>query len=579
MLRGARTSAARRRLGPAARGALIALAGAACGAEDGAAPPAPRTDAPSSAEGPAWFVEEARERGLDFVHDSGHRERFWFPESVCGGAALFDADGDGDLDAYLVQAGSVVAPRAERPPNRLYRNLGAGTFADATEASGAGDRGYGMGAAVGDADGDGDPDLYVTNVDRNTLLLNEGGLRFRDDTERAGVASELWGASAAFFDADADGDLDLFVADYLFWTPADELECRSAHGATYCNPKNYMAPAPDLLYRNAGDGTFADVSAAVGLRTAFGNGLGVLCADFDGDGWTDVFVANDAMPDQLWRNLGGERFEDVAAMVGVAVDQNGVAKAGMGVDATDLDFDGDPDLLVVNIGGESDSYYRNERSHFGDRTPVVGLGSASRPFTRFGVGFADFDQDGFPDLYQANGRVTHPSALPPGDPFAEPNLLMRWSGARFEEVRPRGGTRELLVACSRAAAFGDVDGDGAVDVLVANRDGPAHLLLNRVPGRGGWIRLRVVDAGGADALGAEVSAAIGARRVTRAVRSAYSYCAASDARVHLGLASETAAREVEVRWPDGARERFGDLPAGREHLLRRGAGAPLDPGR
>jgi hypothetical protein len=525
--------------------------------------------------GPPWLEECAGERGIDFVHRSGHEERFLFPEIMGGGAALCDLDGDGDLDAYLVQSGSLVDPAADGA-NRLYANRGDGRFDDVTTASGAGERGYGMGVAAGDVDGDGDTDLYVTNLGANALLANQGGLRFADATRESGTGDDAWGTSAAFADLDADGDLDLFVANYVFWSPADELVCEtSVVGPDYCSPKSYGAPAPDTLYRNEGDGRFADVSAAAGLRGAFGNGLGVLCADFDVDGRTDVFVANDGTVDQLWRNEGGWRFRDVALRAGCAVDQNGAPKAGMGVAAADLDDDGDEDLLVVNLADETDSLYRNDGGVFADRTAASGLALASRAYTRFGVGLVDLDQDGRLDLFEANGRVTRPTSPPASDPYAEPNLLFRGlSDGRFEEVLPRGGTRAPLVATSRGAAFGDVDGDGALDVLVVNRDAPAHLLRNVHPARGAWTALRVLDERGADALGAVVTARVGERSLTRVVRSAASYCSASDARVHLGLGGAEQLAGVTVRWPDGARERFGDLSAGTVHVLRRGAGAP-----
>ncbi len=301
-----------------------------------------------------------------------------------------------------------------------------------------------------------------------------------------------------------------------------------------------------------------------------------MCADFDGDGWTDIFVANDGMLNQLWKNRADGTFVDVAVATGCAVDQDGRKKAGMGAHAADVDFDGDEDLLVVNLSGESDSFYRNDGQHFSDRTPLVGLAGASRPFTRFGVGFADFDHDGLLDLYQANGRVTRRPEHSGPQPFDEPNLVYRGTSAgKFEEVLPRGGTRELLSATSRAAAFGDLDGDGGIDVIVVNRDAPAYLLLNRVPERGRWLAFRVREASGRDALGAILSTTLGARTIRRTVRSAYSYCAASDPRVHLGLGSETElGADVRVQWADRSEELFrGPFAADTLHELRRGAGA------
>jgi hypothetical protein len=485
-----------------------------------------------------------------------------------GGAALFDLDGDGDLDAYLVQS---------EGGNQLFRNRGEGSFDDVTAESGADDRGYGMGVAAGDYDNDGDVDLYVTNRGPNVLLRNDGEGRFTDVTREAGVGDPAWSTSAAFLDYDADGDLDLYVANYIQWSPATELECYSLSGEPdYCSPKNYNAPAPDTLYRNDGKGKFTDISESAGLRAAFGNGLGVTAGDFDGDGRLDVFVANDGTPNQLWLNQGGGRFRDAALLRGCAIDQDGKAKAGMGVDAIDFDDDGDLDLTVVNLDGEADSFFRNQGAYFIDDTVRVGLRVESRPFTRFGMALLDFDNDGWLDLYQANGRVGLQSRRFSSDPYGEPNLLFRGTAAgRFEEVLLRGGTTELLVATSRAAAFGDVDGDGGIDVLVVNRDAPAHLLLNRVPRRGRWISFRVLSEQGRDALGAELSFSLGERRLTRTVKAAYSYLASNDPRVHVGLGEATGVSDVRVLWLDGKAERFGDFEAESLVVLRRGEGRKL----
>jgi hypothetical protein len=521
-----------------------------------------------------WLRDEAHERGLTFSWASGHDQRYYFPEIMGGGAALFDLEGDGDLDAYLVQAGSVLLAAAERPGNRLFRNRGAGKFEDISTDSGSDDRGYGMGVAAGDADGDGRTDLYVTNLEANVLLRNRGDATFANRTGNTGDAS--WSTSAAFVDLDRDGDLDLYVTNYVHWSVADERVCIARpHSEDYCSPNSYSAPAFDSLFENDGRGAFTDVSQASGIRAVAANGLGVVCLDQDGDGWTDVFVANDQTLNQLWRNKGALRFQNVAVVVGCAVDQQGRKKAGMGTDAADVDFDGDEDLLVVNLAGETDSFYRNDGARFSERTPVMGLAATSRPFTRFGVGFADFDQDGFLDLYQANGRVTRLPESAVERPFEEPNVVMRGSALRFEEVLPRGGTRELLIATSRGAALGDVDGDGGIDVLVVNRDADAYLLMNRVPGRGHWLAFRVREEGGRHALGARLSTEHEGRAIVRTVRSAYGYCTANAPWVHLGLAARKRLEsDVLVTWADGEEEVFaGPFEGDRIHDLRRGAGS------
>ena len=548
---------------------MCALAIAAASINAGAQKPAG-----SAGTGQPWFEDIADRAGIRFVHRSGHRDRFYLPEIIGGGAALFDMDNDGDLDLYLVQSGNLFAPGDKPDGNRLYRNRGDGTFDDATAGSGANVQGYGMGAAAGDFDNDGSADLYVTNFGGNVLLKGDGRGHFADVTAKAGVASSGWSTSAAFLDYDGDGDLDLMVAHYLNWRRSAEVECYSLTGVPdYCSPKTYDLPSHSALYRNNGNGTFTDDTDRAGLRAATGNGLGVVAGDVNGDGRIDIFVANDGTPNHLWLNRAGARFENAALAMGCAIDLDGKPKAGMGVALTDVDGDGDLDLLVVNLDGESDSFYRNEKTFFRDDAAAVGLRTVSRPFTRFGAAILDFDNDGLLDLYEANGRVGRQSTMYSSDPYAEPNLLFRGvAGPRFEEVKPRGGTAPLLVGSSRAAAFGDIDNDGGLDIVVVNRDARPYLLRNVVTGRGHWAMLRVLDEHGRDALGAELTMTVGTRAVRRDVQAAYSYLASNDPRVHVGLGRETAVRDVRVRWPDGRRERFGDLAGDKITVLRRGAG-------
>lgn len=567
-----------RRMAPWMVVGLAGLVVAGCRGGSDATTGTPRVTTDATAATPPWFEEVATARGLRFTHRSDHETGFRLPEIMGGGAALFDMEGDGDLDALLVQSGRLGAPASTPSGHRLFRNDGRGAFEDVSQSSGlAAIGGYGMGVATGDYDRDGDVDVYLTNLGPNVLLRNDGQGRFTDVTAKTGVAAGGWSTSATFVDVDADGALDLFVTRYLDWSPAVERECYSLTGRIdYCSPKNYDVPTSDLLFRNRGDGTFVDVSRAVGLGAAVGNGLGVLADDVNADGRMDLFVANDGMPNHLWLNQGGMRFSETALMAGVAIDQDGAPKAGMGVHAMDVDGDLDNDILVMNLDTESDSYYRNEGAFFVDATTAVGLRVISRRFTRFGVAMLDFDNDGRLDLYEANGRVGLQAETFAADPYAEPNLLFRGQpGARFEEVTPRGGTALPLIATSRAAAFGDIDNDGGVDILVANRDAAPHLLHNVVPARGHWLLARVLDAKGSDALGARVDLEVGGRTLRRDVRSGYSYLAANDPRVHVGLGEAREVSRVTVTWPDGAREVFGPLTADRVVTLMRGTGTAL----
>ena len=533
----------------------------------------------SQSEAP-WFSEEAQERGVDFVHHSGFDGRPMMPEMMGGGVALADLDGDGDLDAYLVQSGRVdkTLP-AELSANRLYLNRGDGRFDEVQGAAGAGDRGYGMGVTAGDYDNDGDTDLYVTNLGPNVLLRNDGTGSFTDVTAESGVGDPRWSTAASFIDLDLDDDLDLFVVNYINWTPEIERECYvKTFYITYCGPTAYGVPAMDRLYRNNGDGTFTDVTKAAGIDVAFGNGLGNAAADFNGDGLPDLFVANDGTTNQLWMNLGDLRFSEECLLWSCAMDSDGIEKAGMGVASADVDDDGDSDLLVVNLERQTDSFFRNEGSYFFDATRLVGLGATSMRHTRFGVILADFDNDGRLDLYEANGKIAL-SGPAEGDGYAEPNTLYRGSivgdAIRFDEIGPTGGVVPGLVHTSRAAAVGDLDGDGGLDLVVINRDAPAYVLMNQAD-RGNWARFRVRTAGGHDAHGATVTATVGARRMSRHVQPSASYLSSNDPRVHFGVGREDQVKNVVVRWPGGAEEAFGDFAAGETHELRQGEGSAMN---
>ncbi len=521
-----------------------------------------------------WFEEVAAETGIDFVHQSGHDRIYYMPEIIAGGVGLLDYDGDGFIDIYLVQAGRLTPGPAAPPGNRLYHNRGDGTFEDVTAAAGVGDAGYGMGAACGDYDNDGDTDIYVTNYGPNVLYRNNGDDTFTDVSDASGAANADWGTSCAFFDCDHDGDLDIFIANYLVWSPQREIDCHPTGTVAmldYCAPDNYRAPARDVLLKNNGDGTFTDATVAAGLGAAFGNGLGVACGDYDNDGDIDICVANDGTANQLWVNDGTGTFKDQALIRGCALNQQGIAEAGMGIVPVDLDHDGDLDVCMSHLALETNTFYLNDgKGFFDDRTAAVGLAAPSWDFTGFGIGFFDFDLDGQLDMFVANGRVKmRPNPPDPLDPYAEPDQLFRGRpDGTFEEVHPRGGTAEPLVRAGRAAAFGDLDNDGDIDIVVVNKDGPAHLLRNTAADAGNWIMFRVRNAAGSDAVGARLKIESAGRTHRHAVNPFYSYGASNDPRIHCGLGNATRVDRVTVRWPDGKISTYGPFDANRIHELR-----------
>jgi len=524
-----------------------------------------------------WFEDVTHSANVSFEHVRGRTIRYWFPEIMSGGAAWFDFDGDGYMDLYLVQGGELKPGEDARPGNHLLHNLGDGTFADVTELSGTGDTGYGMGVAAGDFDDDGDIDLYVTNVGPNVLYRNNGNGTFSNVSQSAGVDHAGWGTSAAFIDYDLDGYLDLYVVNYVIWSPEQEISCfAGGNQRDYCQPENYKAPATDVLYHNNGDGTFTDVTRSAGIARARGNGLGITTGDFDGDGHIDLYVANDGNPNQLWMNRGDGTFVDRALPLGSALNRQGMAEAGMGVVAVDVENDGDLDLFMTHLREETNTLYLNTNGVFEDATIRVGLAVPSISYTGFGVGFADFDLDGLLDIYIANGRVGKTLAPLGKDPFGEPNQIFRGlPSMRFEEIRKVGEEAVRDIQTSRAAAFADYDNDGDVDVIVVNNGGPARLLQNQAPRHGEWISFRVVDRFHRVAVGAMLGVWVSGRVWWLPVETAFSYQSSNDPRVHFGLGPAVRVDSVEVVWPGGIRERFGPFEPG--HLFLLGEGNGLKP--
>ena len=549
--------------------ALIAFSFSGCGDSESDTTGATRPTVQVTAE--PWFKDVAKQSGLEFTWQSGADGDFNLPEIIGGGAAMIDYDRDGDLDLYFLQGGQILRQgQQDNLPNQLFRNDGNWNFVEVPGAAGADDRGYGMSVTTGDYDNDGDTDLYITNVGRDTLLRNDGG-RFVDATEAAGLGDTGWGSATAFVDYDADGHLDLYVGKYLEWSPETEITCYSSLGKEdYCAPGNYPVAASDLLYRNRGDGTFEDVSKAAGIKTQNRTALGITTGDYDGDGHMDIFIANDGKPDTMWRNQGDGTFLDVGMRAGCAMDEDGKEKAGMGVGSTDLDDDGDLDLVVCNLVNESDSMFLNQGDYFIDATARKGVKRATSSYTRFGLGWIDLDNDGHLDLYEATGHVQRRADSKSDDPYAQEDLLLRGTpGGRFEMVKPSGGTSAKLHRTSRAAVFGDLDDDGLVDVLVVNRDAPANLYRNVVASPGNWCVIRVLNEHGQDAIGAVLTGQLGERTITRPVQTAHSYFAANDPRIHIGLGPADRLEAVEILWPDGTRGSFGDLTANQVHEVRR----------
>ncbi len=549
-----------------------------------------------------FFVDAAASAGLDFVYFNGMSGEHYFSEMMGGGAALFDFDNDGDLDLYLVQGRMLGADRSVEdalfppPPtplaDRLYRNElepGAGNaessaiaFSDVTAESGIEAIGYGMGVAAGDFDNDGWTDLYVTNFGANQLLRNRGGGAFEDVTATSGTDDPRWSVAAAFFDYDRDGWLDLYVGNYVDYSLAAHTPCPLASGAlTYCAPGAYR-PVSDSLFRNRGDGTFEDVSLPSGIGVEAGSSLGAAAADFNGDRWLDLYVANDLMENRLWISRGDGAFADNALLAGAAVNRDGQPEAGMGVDVGDFDGDGDPDLVLGHLEQETNTLYVNGGAGlFRDESASTRLGPPSLPFTAFGIGWNDYDNDSWLDVLAVNGAVIGIDALiRAGDPYPlrQTNQLLRnLGGGSFEEVTASAGPAFASAEVSRGAAFGDVDNDGDLDAVVVNSNGPARLLLNQVGQDRAWLGFRLV-AHGRDALGAQILVhRQDAAPIWRHVHTDGSYASARDARVLVGLgdAADAAVSHVEVRWPDGAVEQWTGVRSGRYQTLVQGEGEAL----
>ncbi len=540
---------------PGALGRRIvgAAAIAACGVLAAAGRrPAAQATAPAP-----LFEDITRAAGIDFVPMNGASPEKYLVETMGSGAVFFDVDGDGAVDLFLVDGGSFADPAAaRRARHRLYRNRGVGTFEDVTAASGIVPQAYGMGACAADYDNDGLVDLYVTGAGRNTLYRNTGRGRFRDVTRAAGVEASQWSTSCAFADVDRDGFVDLFVTRYVDAGMGNNKFCGdpSKNLRVYCHPLNYQG-LTSLLYRNNGNGTFTDVSQAAGIAGYRGNGLGVVVGDYDEDGWPDVFVANDSVPNFLFHNERNGRFKEVAYPAGVAVAADGRARAGMGTDFGDYDGDGRLDLVVGNHEFETTSLFRNlGRGLFQDATSESRIGAATLPYVTFGAAWLDYDNDGRLDLALANGHVVdNTDRVRPGSTHAQPRLLFHNTGNRtFAEVGREAGPDFRGSKVGRTLIVGDVDNDGDPDILVTNNGQAPDLLHNRSGHRGNSVILQLVGTrSNRGAIGARIGVSAGGASIVREVKAGSSYLGQNDARIHVGLGSAARVDRIEIRWPSG----------------------------
>jgi hypothetical protein len=584
---------------------LIALAGSGCGCQR-AVPSLPREEA----EGPSWFVDITEASGLHFVHDPGPTGHYFMPQAVGSGAALFDFDNDGRLDIYLLQNGGPSSAST----NRLFRQGADGRFVDVSKGSGLDIAGYGMGVAIGDVNNDGWPDVLVTEYGGIRLFLNNGNGTFSDVTKEAGLDNPLWGTSASFVDYDRDGWLDLVVVNYVDYDPA--RPCASAGGQPdFCPPRQFEGTVTKLYHnlgvaRSAERGArsaergdqnelngaprsalraprpasrvrFEDATIKAGLGRVPGPGLGVVCADFNGDHWPDIFIANDGKPNRLWINQHDGTFKEEAVVRGLAYNALGQAEAGMGVALGDVDGDGEFDVFVTHLTEEMNTLWRQgPKGAFHDRTAAAGLANCRLRGTGFGTQLADFDQDGALDLAVANGRVSRDQRVRETQPgsfwsrYAERNQLFANDGTgRFRDISAQNPAFCGTARVARGLACGDLDGDGALDLLVTNIAGPARLYRNVAPGRGHWLLVRAFDpALKRDAYGAEITVQAGGRKFMRWVNPGSSYLSSNDPRAHLGLGPSQRVDAIQVVWPDGSLETFPGCAADQVVMLCKGKG-------
>jgi hypothetical protein len=543
---------------------------------------APHARANAANTNPVTFVDVARSSGITFQHDNAASPEKFLIETMGSGCAWLDYDQNGLLDLYLVNgAATRLYTPAHALRSALYRNNGDGTFTDVTAKAGVGAEGlFGMGVAVGDYDNDGFPDLLVLGYGRCLLYHNNGDGTFTDVTQRAGVAnSGRWASSAAWFDYDNDGRLDLVIANYIDWSPDRNFWCGD-HGPgmrSYCHPDDYHGQPP-ALYHNNGDGTFTDVSKSSGVGAKPGNGLGVLTFDYDNDGWQDIFIANDSMPNFLFHNNRDGTFHEVGYEAGVAVSMDGVAEAGMGVDAADTTGNGRMDLIVTHLDMQLARFYRNlGDGNFDDATLRSKMAYATFHMSGFGARFMDYDNDGARDIFMANGHVLDNITRYHADVrYAEPKLMFRnVGGGVFENVSDRLGADFQLPRVSRGAAIADFDNDGDLDILVNNNGGAPQLLRNDGGNANHWLEILLIGTkSNRDAVGARVKITAGDPKLVLfdQRKGGMSYQSAQDPRLHFGLGQRDRVDSVEITWPSGEITRLANLKSDQIIAVKEGVG-------
>jgi hypothetical protein len=568
-------------------GAVGAVTGLGCRGQSSGS--STQTAGPS---GPVWFEDITAASGLQFVHDAGPVETYLMPQITGSGAALFDYDNDGRLDIYLIQN---AGPNS-RSTNRLFHQLPDGRFEDVSAGSGLDIAGFGMGVAVGDINNDGWPDVLVTMYGGCRLFLNNGNGTFTDVTKESGIDNTLWGCSAAFFDYDRDGWLDLVIVNYLAYDPT--VQCIDDQGKDYCHPSSFPGLVTKL-YHNLGPipgaapghVRFEDVTWKAGLGKDLGHALGVVCVDLDGDGWPDIFVAHDSLPNRLWINHRDGTFTEEAFSRGVAVNSVGQPQANMGIALGDLNGDGLADLFVTHLTQETNTLWQQlTPGFFEDRTATAGLTRTQWRGTGFGTVAIDFDHDGAIDLAVVNGRITKLRGKPKSwtngsldaywSLYGERNQLFANDGeGRFHDVSLDNEPFCGSVNVARGLACGDIDGDGAIDLLVTTIAGPARLYRNVAPKEGRhWLMVRAIDPSlKRDAYGAEIRVEAGGRAFLGFINPAHSYLCSNDPRAHFGLGAASRVDALHVQWPDGRRERFPAVGADQVLVIKKGTGQDEGP--